>query len=179
MDFRGFKIHIAVLIMLVTFGALAGASYIYRQQHQERPLTRDLAAVAPVKNVTVTYANNKATVDIQLGQVPDLGQVYANLNKVVARTFGANGYAINVSGDPDQALNDFYRHAQYYVWQGVQQGNYADMAAAIEADATTRGLSGAHLGVTADRVFLQASDAGGHYLYVVVPRAQQNGGMNG
>lgn len=176
MDFRGFKIHIAVLAMVLTFGALAGASYLYRQQHQERPLTRDLSAVAPIRGVSVTYADSKANVAVQLGPVPDLSEAYAGMDKVVARTYGAGGYVLTVSGDSDGTLAAFYDRAQLYVWQGIQQGNYADMATEIQADAASRGIAGTRFSVTADNVFLQASDAGGHYLYVVVPRTAENGG---
>ncbi|MGE5560325.1 MAG: hypothetical protein ACM3XN_04615 [Chloroflexota bacterium] len=176
MNFRGFKVHIAVLVMLVTFGALFGASYLYRRQHQERPLARDLAAVAPIRDVSVTYYNNRAYVDVRLGLVPDISKVYGGLERVVEHTYGEGRYALSVSGDPDQQLDDFYANAQYYVWQSIQQGNYADMAAAILADAQARGLTGTRFAVTAERVFLQAASSDGHYLYVIVPRTPATGG---
>lgn len=177
MNFRGFKVHIAVLVMLVTFGALTGASYLYRQQRQERPLARDLAAVAPIRGVTVTYDNSRAAVNVRLGFVPDLSLVYGDLDKVVERTYGTGRYTLTIKGDSDPALDAFYARAQYYVWQSIQQGNYAEMAQAIQAEAESRGLADTRFGVTADNVFLQTTDSGGHYLYVVVSRTQQTGGV--
>lgn len=176
MDFRGFKIHIALLVMLFTFGALVGCAYLYRVQRQERPLLRALSSVAPVRELKVSYAGNRAEVWLRLGPVADLSRVYGDLERVLARTYGAGRYTFSVEGDPDATLAQFYDQAQYYLWQAIQQGDYADMAAAIAAEAKARGLTDERFSVTPDYVFLQAGDAAGHYLYVVAPRTRTEGG---
>jgi len=176
MDFRGIKVHIALLIMLVTFAALAGGAYLYRIEWQERPLLRALASVAPVRELKITYAGNRADVWLRLGPVPDLSRIYDDLERAVARAYGVGRYTFSVEGDPDATLTQFYDQAQYYLWQAVQQGNYAAMAAAIAGEARARGLADERFSVTAQNVFLQATDAAGHCLYIVVPRAQFGGG---
>lgn len=176
MDLRGVKVHFAVLVMLATFAALVGGAYLYRVEWQERPLLRALAAVAPVRELTIARSGSRVDVRLRLGQVNDLSRLYDDLERAVARTYGAGRYTLSVEGDPDATLTQFYDRAQYYLWQAVQQGNYADMAEAIADEARARELTDWRFNISARYVFLQAADAAGHYLYVVIPKTQSAGG---
>lgn len=170
MNFRGFRIHVALLALVVTLAGLAGAALLYRQQHLAGPLARELGAVAPVKALAVDYVNRLPVIGLTLGAVPDLSATYTLLDGVAQRTYGAGGYRLEIRGEQTSTLDVFYARAQLLLWQAVQQGDYAAMSDAIAAEARNAGLTGARLGVTAERVFLQADDGADHHLYVVVPR---------
>lgn len=173
-NLRGFKVHIALLALIVTFAVLVGAGYIYRQQHLVRPLERDLAAAAPVVSLKVSYDQRTPVVDVVLGPVDDLAQSYQAVDGVVRRSFGADQYRLLIGDDRTAALAAFGDRAELYLWQAAQQGNYAAMADAVTRQATAAGLTGAKLSVSADNVFLQVADGANHHLYLVIPR--QTGG---
>lgn len=173
-NLRGFKVHIALLALIVTFAVLVGAGYIYRQQHLVRPLERDLAAAAPVASLKVSYDQRTPVVNVVLGPVDNLAKSYQAIDDVVRRAFGAGQYQLLIGDDRTAALAAFGDRAELYLWQAVQQGNYAAMADAVTREAAAGGLTGVKLNVTADNVFLQVADGTNHHLYLVVPR--QTGG---
>jgi hypothetical protein len=173
-DLRGFKVHIALLTLIVTFAVLVGAGFIYRQQHLVRPLERDLAAAAPVASLKVSYDQRTPVVDVVLGPVDDLAQSYQAVDAVVRRTYGAGQYRLLIGDDRTAALTAFGDRAELYLWQAAQQGNYVVMADAVAREAAAAGLTSPKLSVSADNVFLQVADGANHHLYLVIPR--QTGG---
>jgi len=161
------------LIFLVTVVALVGGNAAYAYLTVERPVAAYLSTREGVLSYQISRTpGSPPEVTIKLDRVPDLPDLYKELETGLAAKLGACRLVIQDSRSPE--LVSFWDRAHLAVHEAVTSGQFVAMNDRVTALAQEYGID-LRVTVEAERVYLQGLDADG-YLYQVVDRGTRGAG---
>ena len=169
MNLQNLRWPVMVAAMAITVAALFGGSLLLKTQTVDDPLEMVLSKSAHVESHRVEKNGVNYVINVKLKEVPDLAQVYTQLNTEAGKVLKGIEFELKLEDSRSPKLEQTYRRVNLYVQEALATGQYSAMADRVEAEAAKNGLT-ARMTVEGNRVFVQLHD-GPSYLYGVAERA--------
>lgn len=161
---------LVVASLLVTLGVLVAGSYAVRAATQDGPLGAFLSDQPAVRSFRIEASGaGGRRITVALGDVPDLGQAYRDLDAGIERALGNRPYTLVVRDRRTPALAEVFYRVNPLVQEALATGKYANLVAQVESRALGRGADRVRVSLDGERVYVQLH-AGADYLYEVLRR---------
>jgi hypothetical protein len=161
-----------IFIAVITLAILFGGWQAYLHFNMIGPLETHLSSISGVRSAVVE-SGQPATVRIQLGEVQDLQSTYQKIHAQVSQSLGPS-VDISIQDTRDAKLTAEYQKLTPTILEGVAKGNYTEMIADVEKQATKDGVN-AKITMDKNYVYVQMKD-GHHALYDVFKYTPYQGG---
>jgi len=166
---KNFKWRVAVIVFVLTLAVSAGIIIFRERQFFSEPLLNRLQEFEAVETAELQRSGNVYLIIVQLAGVPDLAQVYREIDREAARVLGRGNYRLEVPDRRDDKLREAFSAVHLALYEGEQRGNFTEMSERINAVMAGFGLSEYRLAVDGERIYFQARN-GEYYLYAVIAR---------
>ena len=167
MPWRGFRIHVILLSLVVGLSVFFGIRWIYNKFGTDVPLAEALSVHKAVQSYTIDRKRPVVRVVIQLGPTADLKETYRDLFELVRSFLGNRPFELQIKDNRDDKLERAYYYAQFAVYEAIRLGNFREMVRFIEEEAAKEGAK-ATVSLDQENVYIQLED-NDHYLYEIIP----------
>ncbi|HKM39176.1 MAG TPA: hypothetical protein VJ036_02800 [bacterium] len=168
MRYRGYRVDVIIAIALLTVPILLGAQSIHRQIWMERPLSKDLQAIAGVKTATVNRKPDRYDIILNLLIVDSLPIVYRQAVCIAEKHLKSLPFSIQLIDNRTPNLEDLYWQMQIYIEEAVMLGNFGAAATNLHRLAFNAGAE-TQFYVDKDHIYLELRQ-NETYLYAVRER---------
>ncbi len=167
MQWKGLKIPLIILSLLVGMALIFGIQTIYQKFIFKGPLDTILNNNRFVESCQISSEGGTLRVNVCIRRDENLMLAYKDVQKVLNQRAGNKPYEIVLTDNRDQTLEQVWYESQYAVYQAVIQGTYQDMADVLERVALEHNAE-AIVYLDQDFIFLRFKHDG-HTLDEVVP----------
>ncbi len=175
MKVKGFRLHIIILVALISFLLFFGGKFFYQRYFVLEPLLRQVRAIEGVEEVGVSYPGNGKLFTVSLGDVEDLMDTYGEINGQLEKVFEKQSYTLFLQDGRNEILEGVYHPIHFAIYEAIAQGNFTHLAAFVSEQAADNGLEKHRVTVDGERVYLQLH-LGDAYLYEIVSRTEYGKG---
>ncbi|RJQ11253.1 MAG: hypothetical protein C4551_01250 [Bacillota bacterium] len=169
MGFKGIRLPVIGVTLVLTLGVLFGIRWFYQDRAFHRPLVEALGAIPAVRNVEVHQDGATLEVKVLLGDALRLETLVDDLWRAVESVESGPRVRLCLSDSRDEALEDVYYDCHFLLQEAVSTGRYSDLPERLAEVATSARVDRARAFVGRDYVFVQLHKDG-LSLYEVLPR---------
>lgn len=173
MQWKGIKIPIVILALVVGLASFLGVQWLYNRYNYERPLAKLLGENKEVVNYQLHDQGTQLEVQIKLDKVDNLQKEYADLHQSLQKIVGKRDFKIVLEDQRDETLNSIYYRTRLASYEALERGNFLEMEAYISNLAADEGAQ-AKVWIDQDRLYIQLAH-GDSYLYEIIPRTKMTG----
>ncbi|NMA99930.1 MAG: hypothetical protein GX971_00205 [Firmicutes bacterium] len=175
MNFRKFKVQIALLAFLVVVVIGLGASYLYKQTQIIKPLTEQLQNVNGVSDVNVEQnflgQGARILVQLEIEREFSVGPVIGAVQEILATTSG--NYALLLRDSADPSLVRLFERMQIAAEEAIVTGEFTSLEQRVQNLAENEGVTW-QLAMDRDFIYLSLA-TGDSYLHRVISRGNNEG----
>ena len=175
MNIKGFRLHIIVMVALVSFLLFFGGKFFYQRYLVLEPLLRQVRAIEGVEEVQVSSLGNGKLFAVSLGDVEDLVDTYGEIDRQLEEILGEQSYSLFLLDGRNKQLERVYHSIHFAIYEAIARGNFTHLAAVVNEEAADNGLGKYRVTVDNERVYLQLH-LGDAYLYEIISRPEYGEG---
>ncbi|MCG0237886.1 MAG: hypothetical protein L6E13_01050 [Firmicutes bacterium] len=166
---RNLRWPLVMASLAVTVAVLWAGQILVRGAMVDEPVAAYLKSHPAVESFAWEETPEGPRLRIALGPVPDLAQVYTDLEEGVRRAARGRAVALVVTDHRTPGLVTAFYHINPLLQEALATGRYGDLVDRVEAAAARLGVERAEVRIDQARVYLQLHH-GADYLYAVLPR---------
>lgn len=155
MRFRGFRIHVALLVFLVALGLGLGVQYYHRQTQVLHPLVEQLEEIPGVLSVRLDQgmfkAGSRQLVSMELAPGVPLVFVFEQVYQTLMASGGE--YTIELEDSPNPAILNLFYRIQIAVEEAIMTGEFTTLETRISRLADSVGIDW-ELGLDREFIYL-------------------------
>ncbi|MEW5952980.1 MAG: hypothetical protein AB1815_04375 [Bacillota bacterium] len=139
MQWHGFRVPIIILALILGLGAFVGVQWLYNKYNFLQPLEDYLAGSPAVKTYKIDDLGDTLLLTVELGETGNLASDYQDLQHALAGILGKRPFALQLTDNRDQVLQQAYYESQFAIYEALARGNYREMADVVHDNAAEAG----------------------------------------
>lgn len=176
MKWQGLNIPIIIVSLLAGVALFFAGQWLYQKYSFNEPLNAALSSNQSIESFSVSSEGNVLQVDVSLKYDADMMLSYKELRKELANSMGKKNYQLNLGDSRDDVLRQVWYNSHYAVYQAAFQGNFQDMAAAVNRESRASGVD-AIINIDQENIYLRLKHQGHTLDQVISLNMNQNNGI--
>lgn len=170
MEFKGFKLNIILVVVLLVLGLFFSGQYINKIYNIDGPIKNEILALEGVKDISIVDNNERKDLLIEFEPGVDFYNLYQNITIMINDRLGEKGGNILIakSNQSNTNLDEVYYELHFAIYQGITTGKFVEMEENIESVADKSNLDNYKVWVDNQTVFIQL-DKNADSIYKIIP----------
>ncbi|NLJ76281.1 MAG: hypothetical protein GX325_03350 [Peptococcaceae bacterium] len=136
MPWKGLKLHIIILSLLIGIGIIFGAQQMHRKYYIERPVNNVLSADEAIESYRLENEGGTLLISVKIKGDAGLMVPYQGIRKNLEQVMGSRSYVLELDDQRDDILDRVWYKSQYAVYQAQVRGSFIEMAEIINREAS-------------------------------------------
>ncbi len=134
MEFKGFKINIIILVIVLVIGLFFSAQYLFKVYNVDKPIKNEILALKGIKDVSIIDNSDQKDLLIDFHSGIDFYKSYQDVNQIMQDKLGSKSGNIIISKNDqeNEELDDIYYKLHYAIYQGINTGYFVEMEKNVE-----------------------------------------------
>ncbi len=156
MEFKGFKLNIIILVIVIILGLFFSAQYLFKIYNVEKPIKNEILALEEIKDVSIVDNNDKKDLIVDFHPGIDFHKTYQDVNQIMQEKLGSKSGKIIISNyQRNETLDNIYYKLHYAIYQGINTGYFVEMEKNVESIISKDELDNHKIWVDNEAIYIQ------------------------
>jgi len=157
MEFKGFKINIIILVVVVVLGLFFSGQHLFKIYNVDRPIKNEILALEQINDVSIIDNNDKKDLLIEFNSGIDFYESYQEVHQIMQDKLGnKSGNIIITENDQNsKELDDIYYKLHFAIYQGINTGYFVEMEKNIQSIVGINNIDSHKIWVDNNAIYIQ------------------------
>jgi hypothetical protein len=175
MNWQGLKIPIIIVSLLAGMALFFAGQWVYQKYGFNDPLNNALNSNQSIESFSIS-SDEPVRVVVSFKPDADMMLSYKEVRKELNAFMGSKDFQLILTDSRDDVLSKAWYNSQYAVYEAALKGNFQDMAAAVNWEASTAGVD-AIINVDHENIYVRLKHQGHTLDQVISLNVSNNNGI--